>query len=526
MASISITWATARAPSICFRKANRLSITTHRGTEAPRPSFLKLLCASVPLCVVLSGVSVFASSDADGTTDLHRAVRSRDTVAVEKLIKGGAVVNAANRYGVTPLSLAADNGDGPMIAALLKAGASIKSAETTLPEHQTLLMRAARTGHVDAMKALIAGGADVNARETRTGTTAAIWAATYNRADAVRALAEAGADLNLTSTVTAYPHTQNGVLLTGLEEGVSYVGQTVLPRGGWSAAMFAAREGAVDALRALGDGHANLNAVDPEGTSALIIAVINGHYDAMAALLDKGADPNVADIKGMTPLYAAVDMHTLATTFGRPDPPRTVIDGSVVAITRLLAGGANPNARLKGAVLKRVYDAGDNRLGEGATPLMRAARGGDAAVMRILLGAGADPKLTQKSGNNPILLAAGASAGRNGAEDARVTEAAALDAITVAVEAGIDVNAANATGDTALHLAVTTNQGSPSIIRFLAQHGANLNIANKAGRTPLDAAMRAREKNDETIALLKSLGAAASPAPRTDIAASPDNRVN
>jgi ankyrin repeat protein len=156
---------------------------------------------------------------------------------------------------------------------------------------------------------------------------------------------------------------------------------------------------------------------------------------------------------------------------------------------------------------------------------MRAARGGDAAVMRMLLAAGADPKLAQKSGNNPILLAAGASAGRSGAEDARVPETAALEAIAVAVEAGVDINSVNATGDTAVHLAATTNQGSPSIIRFLAEHGANLNIKNKAGRTPLDAALRARD-NDETIALLKSPGADASPVPRTDIAASPDNRVN
>jgi ankyrin repeat protein len=215
----------------------------------------------------------------------------------------------------------------------------------------------------------------------------------------------------------------------------------------------------------------------------------------------------------MTPLYAAVDMHTLATTFGRPDPPRTVIDGSIGAIRMLLAHRANPNARLKGTVLKRVYDAGDGRLGEGATPFMRAARGGDAAVMRILLASGADPAATQKSGNNAVLLAAAASAGRSGGEDARVTESAALDAIAVAVEAGVDVNVVNAAGDTALHLAAATNQGSPSIIRYLVEKGANRNVTNNAGRTPLDAALRAREPSDETIALLKSLGArSASPA--------------
>ena len=143
-------------------------------------------------------------------------------------------------------------------------------------------------------------------------------------------------------------------------------------------------------------------------------------------------------------------------------------------------------------MLKRVYDAGDGRLGAGSTPFVRAARGGDAAVMRILFAAGADPKATQKNGNNAIMLAAAASAESNGGDDARVTEAAALDAITVAVEAGVDVNSVDATGDTAMHLAASANQGSPSIIRYLAAKGANMSVANNAGRTPLDAALRAR----------------------------------
>ena len=73
------------------------------------------------------------------------------------------------------------------IARLLDAGASIRSAETVFLG-QTLLMRAARAGRVDALKVLIGAGADANARETRTGTTAVIWAATFDRAAAVRAL--------------------------------------------------------------------------------------------------------------------------------------------------------------------------------------------------------------------------------------------------------------------------------------------------------------------------------------------------
>jgi uncharacterized protein len=444
------------------------------------------------------------ASEVDGTSALHWAIRTADLTTSELLIRAGARVDAANRYGVTPLSLAARSGHGNLIELLLKSGAQIKAAEATLPEGQTLVMLAARTGNVDAVKRLVAAGSDVNARETRTGTTAAVWAATSNRVDAIRALAELGADLNVQSKVTNYPHTQNGVLLSGVEEGVSYVGQTVLPRGGWSAVMYAAREGATDAVRALSDAGANLDLVDPEGTSALIIAVINGHWDTVAALVDKGANVNLPDIKGMTPLYAAIDMHTLGDTFGRPYPPAPVIEGSVGAIKILLAKGANPNARLNGPILKRVYDAGDNRLGEGATPFMRAARKCDVVVMKLLLEAGADPKLTQKSGNTPLMLAAGAVSS-GGDEALRISEEQAVAAITLGIAAGLDVNDVNTNGDTAIHTAATTDGGLPKVIRLLVDAGARLDIKNKADRTPLEAAQRARQPNEATIALLSEL---------------------
>jgi ankyrin repeat protein len=444
------------------------------------------------------------ATEVDGTSALHWAVRAGEVSITELLIRAGGRVDSVNRYGVTPLSLAARTGRGDLVGLLLSFGANIKTAEAALPEGQTLVMLAAQTGSVDALKRLITAGSNVNARETRTGTSALVWAASSNRADAVRALAEAGADLNVQSKVTSYPHTQNGVLLSGVEEGVSYVGQTVLPRGGWSAVMYAAREGATDAARALAVAGANLNLLDPEGTSALIVAIINGHWDTASVLIEKGADLNLADIKGMTPLYAAVDMHTLGDTFGRPYPAPPVIEGSIPIIKMLLAKGADPNARLKGPILKRVYDAGDGRLGEGATSLMRAARKCDVTVMQLLLDAGADPKLTQKSGNNVLMLAAGAVTS-GGDESQHISEEEALAAIKIAVAAGIDVNEANATGDTVMHTAATASGGLRSVIQFLATSGARLDLKNKAGRTPLEAAERSRQPNEATIALLRRL---------------------
>jgi len=140
---------------------------------------------------------------------------------------------------------------------------------------------------------------------------------------------------------------------------------------------------------------------------------------------------------------------------------------------------------------------------------MRAARKCDVAMMRLLLDAKADVTLAQKSGNTPIMLCAGSvSAGSSEDNPERVSEDEAVAAIRVAIDAGVDVNAQNATGDTALHTAATTGGGQLAVIQLLVERGARLDVKNKADRTPLDAASRARQPNEKTIALLRQLAAA------------------
>jgi uncharacterized protein len=439
------------------------------------------------------------AAEVDGTTALMWAVRNGDRQSAALLLNAGASANAVNRYGVTALSLAASTGDVAVLDLLLKAGADPRGAEANLPDGQTLLMLAARTGGVEILKRLIERGGNVNAVERRDGTSAVMWAVLGDHAAAVQTLAAAGADLDIRSLVTQYPHTPPAVIGDRVEEGVSYVGQTVLPKGGWTALMYAAREGAVSATRVLAGSGADLNMTDPDGTSALLLAIINGHYDVAAVLIEQGADLDLPDRTGMTPLYGAVDMHTLGSTFGRPDPPITVIDGSVSAIKLLLDYGANPDPRLRARILKRVYNAGDARLDEGATPFMRAARGGDVAVMRLLLGYGADPALTQKNGNTPVMLAASITTRGNYPD--RGSEESAIEAIALCLDQHLDINATSSTGDTAVHVAA----GSPSIVRFLAGRGAKLDVKNKRGLTPLAAAIAGRNSDPRTVALLREL---------------------
>ena len=59
--------------------------------------------------------SEVAATEADGTTALHWAVRQNDLELVERMLRAGADVSAANRYGVTPLKLAAVDGDAKLL---------------------------------------------------------------------------------------------------------------------------------------------------------------------------------------------------------------------------------------------------------------------------------------------------------------------------------------------------------------------------------------------------------------------------
>jgi len=430
--------------------------------------------------------------EADGATPLSWAAYQDDLSLADILIGAGANVNAANDYGVTPLSLACTNGSVAMVDRLLKAGAAPNDSE---------FMSCVRTGNVAAVKAMLTHGAKVDAKENRGGQTALMWAAAEEHPEIVRTLIERGADVQASS------------------------------KGGFTALMFAAQKDNWDSEKALVAAGANVKAVTPSGETALLIAAESGREAAGVFLVNQGANPNAAEENGLTALHFCF-MKGLGRMYRIRIPSYALylVREDMLELTKaLLAHGADPNAKIQKwsdklmGVTKTAVIPGSISPYQ-ATPFMLAATGWDAEGMRILAAAGADPKMRTvkqpgvvigKDGLieptvaakliaagtieanevgpwevTALMMAVGITRTRGAYPLFEEEEKQALEAVKVAVDLGIDVNAKDTLGLTALHGAAFF--GSNLIIQYLAEKGADLNAKDFSGQTPLHKALNVK----------------------------------
>jgi ankyrin repeat protein len=454
------------------------------------------------------------ASGLDGTTALHWAVRADDLETAELLLRAGANAGAKDRYGVTPLYLASVNGNAGMIRKLLDAGADPNSID---PSEETALMTAARTGKPEALKVLIERGAKVNATDTEFQQTALMWAVRENHPAAVKLLIENGAELNARTRTGPTPAFRPPCKGTGCgSEGVG-INRGGLPdrgirgaaAGGMSALLYAARDGRVEAARALVAAGADITQTEANGITPLLMAIINDHLDVAKVLLDKGADPNTADFWGRTPLWAAVDVRNMDLDHGVDSG----VDRAPVLdfINVLLDRGASVNARTREVHPGRryLYSLGDVSWVDftGQTPFLRAALSGDTTLMRLLLDRGADPNIPTLGGTTAMMAAAGVN--WTVAQTFTWSKEALLEAIKLCLEKGADINAANSMGLTALLGAA--NRGSDEIIKYLVEKGARLDVKDAVGRTAITwaegvfLASVGAERKPSTVALLQKL---------------------
>ncbi len=429
--------------------------------------------------------------DRDGTTPLHKAVLAADAAGVKRLLEAGADVQARTRYGVAPISIAVTRGNSAIVEALLEAGAD---PNATMGAGETALMTAARVGDARAAQLLLDRGADVNARERVYGQTAMMFAAIEDHADVIEVLAGGKGDVNARSTVLdGWPTWREGKdPRTGLNGEALQAMLSTFPRGGLTPLLFAARQGSVDAIRALVRKGADTALTDPEGYSPLLVAIWNLHYSAAAALIEMGADVNQASRTGQTPLLGVADSRTLLHEYG-PVGPRPTDAMDSLDLTRLLvARKADPNRRLTGPSRKPglpgygIGASGNPNITTGATALMRAAVVFDVPMMRLLLAAGADPAITNQNGANALHVAAGLRLSEQSIKPAVTmgfgAEDDSVEAVKLLLDAGLDVNIADKQGNTAVSAAAARN--ARKVVEFLVARGARVDSKPKAVEPP------------------------------------------
>lgn len=407
-------------------------------------------------------------SEADGSTALHWAAYRDDLETADLLIRAGARVNIANDLGATPLWAACENGSDAMVKRLLTAGAN---PNAKLVSGETVLMNASRTGNPAVVEQLLAEGADVNARATRN-QTALMWAVAQKHPEVTKVLLAHHADVHAKSDAWNY------VMAVPPHGYLEY--NKAIPHGDDTPLLFAARVGDLESAKMLVAAGADVNEADAWGISTTVLAAHAGFPDLVSFLLDKGANPNAAKA-GFTALDEAIM---------RRDEKM---------VSALLDHGADANAPLQAWTPTRRTSKDYNFDPElvGASPFWLAARFTEPNVLRMLLKHGADPHFIhhgdkvvegrggtpfehRKDVTTPLMAAMGIGGGTAWIDiDRAEREPIALETVKLIVDAGVDINAVNTDGRTALDGARTLRY--QSVIQYLTDKGAKAGTGGGRG---------------------------------------------
>ena len=399
----------------------------------------------------------------DGSTALLWLAHWNNFDTADLLLRAGADANLANDFRMTPLSEACTNASAALVRLLLKSGANPNTAIAT---GETPLMTCAKTGNADAVRMLIEYGAAVNVKEPSQNQTALMWAAAERHPDMVKALIESHADLQA--------HTKQG----------------------FTPLHFAARVGDLESVKLLLAAGVDVNLLtqssEPEGPRSgggsgytpLLVAAMRAQVETALYLLDHGADPNIS-ASGMTPLHwASTSWEGFASNpvYGFQDPMSGIPDrqSKLRLVKALLAHGANVNARMTKRQPSFATGYTDS---VGATPFLLAASVDDVDMMRILLAAGADPKIATATNATAIMAATGLN---HGIGESLLTEKDASEAVKLLLDLGLDAKGETTFGENALF--GPAYRGWNTLLAQLIDLGVNVNAVSKAGVTPYLAA--------------------------------------
>ena len=320
----------------------------------------------------------------DGMTALHWAATHGNVTEVRLLLGAGARVEAATRNGAyTPMHLAARKGNAAAVRALIsgKANPSAMTATGAYPIHF-----AAGIGDTATIDALLDAKVNVNAVDTAMKQTPLMWAAAANRLNAVKLLVARGADIKATSRVDSVAAKEAADrLATAAKRRILYPNQA--PQGGRGGGRGA---GAPDSAEARADSIRRDSLMKTDTAYARIVrtAAANGRGNGAINGGD-GRVPGNDPVAQNAAAAAALDSAQRAARGGQgAGAPQGAGRGGAAGGRGGRGGGGNDLYGNKG----------------GLTALLFAAREGHVETALALLDAGADVNQVSAGDHSSALL--------------------------------------------------------------------------------------------------------------------------
>jgi ankyrin repeat protein len=270
-----------------------------------------------------AGADVSAKNGLDVTALIYAAF---DPAKIRLLVEAGADVNARSKVGRTPLIVAAARpGSAEAVKLLLAKGADTKVADAG---KFTPLNEAARVNDFETLKLLLAKPHDINGGN-RLGFTPLMLAAGHGNLEAVNALIQKGADVNASHSTDI--QVRNGMI------GISRM-----------TALMTAPVSSPEVVRTLIKAGANVNAQDVRGMTPLMFAVASDtpNLEIIHMLVDAGAN---RDLKS-TDKELALDW---AAKFNSPDVIR-LLGAPTQEVKAAVTAVADKKRDLRDAVTQSV----------------------------------------------------------------------------------------------------------------------------------------------------------------------------
>ncbi|AFM23745.1 ankyrin repeat domain-containing protein [Desulfomonile tiedjei] len=322
------------------------------------------------------------------------------------------------------------------------------------------LMRAAGQHRLEAVKNLLAQGADVNAK-WEDGRTVLMQAVLSTNLELVRFLLDKGADVNATD--------QSGTaLMYAAERGQFEIMKVLLDKGadvnargnsGITALIYAARSRNVEAVKLLIDKGADVKAKTESDETAFLSAAALGNLELVKLLVDKGANIHDEGAYGGTALMSAAFQGNLELMKFLVDKGVDVRTKNQKGDTALMSAVVRTNFEVLQFLIDRGVDVNAmNKYGD--TALMVAAARGRIEVVKLLIYKGADVNAMGRLGQTPLLKA---------------TEGNRLDIMKLLIDKGAQVK--GNIGAPVLIEAVRKN--NLDLIKFLLNHGADVNAKDR-----------------------------------------------